>query len=352
MSTLTNVQQGQENELEALKHIYRFGWHRPQEIGRYIWPGSKHSEMYGVRIGLKLQKARMVIARKLPSHHGTALLLSKRGAERLRQMGIDASSSKDIGTTVDGVWTPRQTWEHDLLCTSFLILVREKFQHLKYEFHSELEISRAYPNALKVPDGFIHNDDGKAFWVEVENRKKSGKDMTAMIQSAIKVARFGEVLFNKNCKDVVFAYPEFTENYLGHQVNHRTRLISAIEKILKPGFSMKVSLFKIKQKSCAAVSFEIEMLILESDEAKQKAKNLVKIYTDEETKSVYYQTDLKFHTGCVEPNGREFNWSLYLDRSEHNVPDDVREFHEVGIASSLTNAKIAIVNAVERAKTQ
>jgi hypothetical protein len=350
MSTRNDIQKGLENELQALQAIHRFGWLRPQEIGRYIWPGSKHSEVYGVRIGLKLQKSEMVISRKLPRHCGTALVLSKRGAARLREVGINAFSGKDIGMSVGDAWIPRKSWEHDLLCSSILILASEKFHYKNFKFYSEREIINSYPSAIKVPDGFIYNDAGSALWVEVENTKKSGHHIVKMVRNAINVSRYGEELFGKNCKNVVFAYPEFSEDNRGFKVNHRMHLINAIKPLLEPGFNMEVTLFKIKQKSGAAVSIDVEVLVLESDVTRKKARNLMEIDSDEETGAVYFQTDLQFHTGWIEPYGEEYNWSIYLDRQSHDVPDNVQEFHETGLASSLTEAKIAIVNAVEKIK--
>ena len=190
MSTRNDIQKGLENELQALQAIHRFGWLRPQEIGRYIWPGSKHSEVYGVRIGLKLQKSEMVISRKLPRHCGTALVLSKRGAARLREVGINAFSGKDIGMSVGDAWIPRKSWEHDLLCSSILILASEKFHYKNFKFYSEREIINSYPSAIKVPDGFIYNDAGSALWVEVENTKKSGHHIVKMVRNAINVSRY------------------------------------------------------------------------------------------------------------------------------------------------------------------
>ena len=352
MSTRNDIQQGLKNELHALEIIHRFGWLRPQEIGRHIWPGSKHSEIYGVRIGLKLQKSKMVIARKLPRHCGTALVLSRQGAARLKESGINASSGKDIGMSVGDSWIPKKTWEHDLLCSSFLILVREKYQHKKYEFRSELEMIRAYPKAIKIPDGFIYSDEGFSAWVEIENAKKSGPNMRAMIKHAIDISNHGEEIFGKNCRHAIFAYPEFSEDYRGYNIDHRTHLINAIRAQLKPGTTMLVSLFKIKQKSGAAVSIDVELLKLESNALLQQAKNLREIGKNKETGAVYFDIGLKFHTGCTEPNGKEFNWSIYLDGSEFDLPDGIEEAHELGVANSLIEAKLAIVNAVAKVKAK
>lgn len=346
MKPITDIQQGRENELKALHLIHRFSWLRPQEIGRFIWPGSKHSEIYGVRLGLKLQKAELVIARRLPRHSGTALVLSQSGSARLRDVGINASTGKDIGTKFGDHWIPRKTWEHDLLCTSLLILIKEK----KYlDFYSEYEIRAANPRSIKIPDGFICSAK-EVYWLEVENTKKSGPNMTEMVKHSLRVARHGEEVFGKDCRHIAFAYPQVSQDTRSYKVNHRLHLVNAIQAQLASNESVAVLLLQVIQKSGAAIDFTSEILKVHSDVLLQKSKQLDLVEQDEDTGAMYFSIDIPYHIAAIEPSGGLFNWSTFIDQNLPSVPEGLVEVNEVGFSKTLAEAKIEIVRIVEAQK--
>lgn len=239
---------GENNKLEALKLIYKFGWLRSQEIGLFLWESGfgvnynsykKNAEAL-VR---KLVDQKLVISRKLPQNSGTALFLSKQGADSLLELGIVANSGKSFGRIEDGVWLPPQNWKHHLLSSGALgHLVRNG-----YGVISESEIRRKY-DLKKYPDGIFYMDYEKeeddviieqrseTFWLEVESHRKTGPNMEFMVDSALRSLlennpfNNSNQLFGRSINRVAIAYSNSSSDENGNKIDHELRVTNAFQK--------------------------------------------------------------------------------------------------------------------------
>lgn len=245
---------GENNKLEALKLIYRFGWLRSQEIGLFLWESGfgvnynsykKNAEAL-VR---KLVDQKLVISRKLPQNSGTALFLSKQGADSLLEVGILACSGKNFGRLENGVWSPPSNWKHHLLSSGALgILYR-----IGYGVITESEIRRKY-DLEKYPDGIFYidyeneEDDvinelrSESFWLEVESHRKTGPNMEFMVDSALRSLlennpfNNSNQLFGRSINRIAIAYSTSSSDENSNKIDHELRVTNAFRKKIDTDF--------------------------------------------------------------------------------------------------------------------
>ena len=118
-------------DIQGLTAIWDFGWLRPQELGRLMWPEATHQVKYAERIARKWCDKGLILSRKLPAHNGTALVLSESGARLLREsIGVAAQSGKDWGETRNGAWMAPRWWRHDLVANSLLSIMAARGHHV------------------------------------------------------------------------------------------------------------------------------------------------------------------------------------------------------------------------------
>lgn len=230
---------GENNILKALKFIHKFGWLRSQEIGLFLWIESVSYKKNSEALVRKLIDQNLVIARKLPQNSGSALFLSKQGADALLELGILANSGKSYGSIIEGVWSPPSNWKHHLLSVGALgHLFREG-----YGVISELEIRRKY-DLKKYPDGIFFVDDEnekntETYWLEVENHRKTGQNnMGLMVDSALRSLVNNSLndnnqLLGRSVNRIAFAYSPTSRDENNHTIDHKLRVTNAFEKKVK-----------------------------------------------------------------------------------------------------------------------
>lgn len=250
---------GLEIDLQGLKLLWNFGWLRPQELGRLIWKENANSRKYGERLGRKWKGKKFVIDRKLPNGSGTAYLLSQGGVNFLHGFGVKAISGKDWGIISEGVWQPPKWWRHDLLTTSLLA----GFHAEGHEVITELQLRREN-RAKKIPDGIIiHKENGIA-WLEVESARKSGPAIESMADALILISQ-GECpcLSNQKATTGLVAYEPFTTDERGHLIDHKARVIHAIQR--KSVTDVNIVLVSMEIENFAVSKWDSEELKIESD---------------------------------------------------------------------------------------
>jgi len=178
-----------EHAARALVHLSRFGWLRATELGRLLHPGQSHSRKYAEAHLRKLSQLQLVIARQLPgAGAGRAYVLSSRGASLLNDWRgeIAYTTGKDWGSMVGGVWSPPASWRHDLIATGVLSFLSEH----GFDVYPESYLRRIEPDASKHPDGLIANrQKGFSMWLEVENARKSGRNIDRLVVALAKASR-------------------------------------------------------------------------------------------------------------------------------------------------------------------
>lgn len=283
--------EGEKNDREGLVWIDAFGWMRRTELGRLIWPNSEYAKKYTSRLVEKWLKKSYVMERDLPDHNGKAIVLSQTGANFLENNSIPAKSGKDIGefytktskkkiikddvkvmplgqdenrtlAVSERVWVPSAHWKHELLATGFLTLQYEKGDR---NIIPERQIRRENPKVDKIPDGIIKLNDGRVFFVEIENTKKEGLDMKRLINSVIHI-NAGEMraLSGHKPDGIIVSYVKNATDLRGFKIDHKERLIKSIKKVTE--IDVDVYFAEMELSGIAPVSYTIQKETVLNDE--------------------------------------------------------------------------------------
>lgn len=234
----STIEIGNENDIDGLTFIHRFGWLRPTELGRLLWPESASQRKNATKLVAKWRKKKCVIERKLPENFGTALVLASAGVRVLADAGITAKTGKNWGDAVDGGWTAPATWRHQLLQTGVAAL----YLAGGYEIRTEPEIRRfgtdldtdSYPDLLiRAPDA---NDWA---WVEVERARKTGRVRRRMgyqdklgarhkLAATLRSAALGLGFGPFNVRGAVVAFDADGVDERGYRSGHEARVARAL----------------------------------------------------------------------------------------------------------------------------
>lgn len=225
-----------EHAARALLYISQFTWLRATELGRLLHPGQQHSRKYAEAHLRKLSQLQLVIPRQLPgASAGRAYVLSTRGARQLDDWhgGHAYSTGKDWGSTKDRVWSPPTSWRHDLIATGVLSLMAEQ----GYDIYPESYLRRIESEAGKHPDGLIADrEKGFSLWLEVENARKSGRNIDKLVEALAKASRATPVTYFDVVQDApvtlgLVAIDADARDERGFRLNHLHRIESTLQKI-------------------------------------------------------------------------------------------------------------------------
>lgn len=234
-TTTPRLDQG-EHAARALLEISRFGWLRATELGRLLHPGQQHSRKYAEAHLRKLSRLQLVIPRQLPGvGAGRAYVLSSRGARQLNNWRGEHvySTGKDWGSTTGEIWSPPASWRHDLIATGVLSILAER----GLEVYPECYLRRIEPDAEKHPDGLIANrTKGFSMWLEVENARKSGRNIDKLVEALAKASRATPVSYFDVVQDApvklgLVAIDANARDERGFRLNHLHRIESTLQKI-------------------------------------------------------------------------------------------------------------------------
>lgn len=228
-----------EHAAHALRLIGRFTWLRATELGRLLHPGQRHSRKYAEKHLRKLLALRMVVARRLPgAGAGTAFVLATRGAQFLNdwnagQVGYEYRAGTDWGSSTNGIWEPPRSWRHDLIATGVLACLRER---LEWGVFPEPMLRHWVPQAEKHPDGLLVVGNQVSIWLEVENARKSGRNIEQLVRALARASlrrpcsSFHEVLGGVPIARGMVAINAEARDERGRRLNHLTRVESALSK--------------------------------------------------------------------------------------------------------------------------
>jgi hypothetical protein len=271
---------GQENDLEGLHWLAKFGFLRAKDVGVLLWGQEENSFKYGQRICRKWIDKGYVLKRELPSKAGGAFVLAAGGVKFLSENGIHSKTGKDWGSIKNGEWSPPTEWKHHVIANSFLCYLKSRSLSIVTE--NELRKNGA---TGKLPDG-IYFIGEHAFWIEVENHRKSGSKMEAMCKKIIELGTTTTKYKGKNLFPVV-VYPENSVDERGYAINHKERIISAIKSISKKDLALKFVCVKLI--GLTVHSHQEDNIFIESDRLSVELKRLDKTGVNE-TKdfAIYY----------------------------------------------------------------
>jgi hypothetical protein len=263
------VQQATALNRDGLLWLDGFRWLRARELALLLWPAPEQ-RAYALKSAesqlRKWRKSRWVIVRKLPvreAGRAHAYVLSDLGAEALSRMvgGRPISSGENWGrqhldeATGESVWQPPGTWQHELLHSSLLALVRARWWP-EARVMPERVLRRYGANKDNVPDGLvcIPLEGGQSvwLWLEIERARKSGAYMNAMADKLIAVATQsdGVVVCETPSGEQITATAAALACVVGqrderdHAIHHGSRVLSALQR--RSRRDLRVMLFGIE----------------------------------------------------------------------------------------------------------
>lgn len=265
---------GQDNDLEGLRWLAKFGFLRAKDVGVLLWGREENSFKYGQRICRKWIDKGYVLKRELPSKAGGAFVLAAGGVKFLSENGINSKTGKDWGSIKNGEWSPPTEWKHHVIANSFLCYLHKDDESIVTE--NELRASGA---TGKLPDG-IYFIDEYAFWIEVENHRKSGQKMAAMCQKIIELKTKDQRFRGKLLLPAI-VYQKNSVDERGYAINHKERVINAIKSITK--IDLTLHFICVELIGLTVNSHKAELVSIESDKLSIELKMLHHRRSVEET---------------------------------------------------------------------
>lgn len=175
----------QQNEIDILYFLQRFGWLRSRDLAALIWPKAKtiNSATAMAQRTLKRIKEAGQLLHRIAPDGATVYALSETGARRIgKERGIDARSGKDLIRELGN-------YEHRCHANTFSIHRINAGQRVWTE--REIQTNRAPIRAIrsKVPDGLVDvtsalDAEGIVVlaWVECERGFKKKADFDKMLR--------------------------------------------------------------------------------------------------------------------------------------------------------------------------
>lgn len=182
-----------ENEIRVLRALNRFGWLRTRDLAALVWqewarsPAGEPSlkpataTAAGLRMAQRtlrrLREKRLVLSSRAPD--GSVLYaLAEAGARALQQMGISATTGKDLMRTFSTAHYRHRCIANEIAVGAIVAGYRVSTER---EIAQGLWLGGEQGIAGKKPDVLIRSGD-TAWWVEVERSRKNGKDYAALLK--------------------------------------------------------------------------------------------------------------------------------------------------------------------------
>lgn len=180
----------QQNELDTLAYIQRFGWLRSRDIAALVWRNAKSMDSaiaMAQRTLKRLKDASQVLYRIAPDG-ATVYALSESGARRLgNELGITARSGKDL---------LRELGNYLHRCHANTFAIHRINAGKRVWTEREIQSNQAPIKVVshKVPDALVDisdpvHDAGATVlsWVEVERGYKKSADFNKMLNFIFKI---------------------------------------------------------------------------------------------------------------------------------------------------------------------
>jgi len=174
---MDTLQQHQQNLLNGLEAISRFGWLTRDQITRILWPGSTPAtrEKLGQRLLGKAQDKGLLLRRVIDGG-GSAYVLRPAGASYLKSFRPTVIAKSGLDLRFGNV-------RHRSLSNNILITRLLQGMQVWTEYEIQTRRTPDITVANKVPDGAILEVDasGSAMqWVEVEAHSRKRQDFEAL----------------------------------------------------------------------------------------------------------------------------------------------------------------------------
>lgn len=249
---ISKVAQGKKIDLIVLELINNYGFFRPIELGKFLWPESNFSHKNASNQLKKLLKKGLVIERKLPESAGFCYVLNKKGANFLNNHDYLAENGAFWGDSENDQWVAPKKWQHSLMATGILA----HYKKLGYEVFSERMIRKNYKRLDKYPDAMIGDKNSNlGYFVEVERARKTGPKMDKLVEYMMKQKR-GE-FFDFNVIETLIAFDFNQIDDKGDELNHNLRFANAVERTASPDQEFRYSIIGMEMKGAGVEKVNI-----------------------------------------------------------------------------------------------
>ena len=374
---MNTLDKGAELDLRGLLWVWDFGWLRPRELGRLLWPNLGHATKNAERHCRKWESNGLIIRRELPNHNGTAIVLSSKGADLLYEHGIKAKTGKDIGSTrkkteeekkqdeikkkkeeekngninedeskkkkgkksnEDIVWIPPATWKHDILSAGTLSILHEN----GHDIYPEMKLRRENPNIKKIPDGIIkwkrENKVTHKIWLEVEASRKSGDENIGALAKAVISAMNGKAqeVSGIICNHAIVAINPKQICDRGYSLNHKSRIKNKVEEYTEK--DIKICFLELKLTGLGVSGYEMNYESIESNEIARTVNRLNKLWEkkhkSEKTEGRESELYINYAQGLADAELWKENEKWFLEyrdgdeiiKNEFNTMTDAKRF--------------------------
>ena len=226
---MDTLQKHQENLLDGLEAVSRFGWLTRDQITRLLWPGSSPGtrEKLGNRLLGKAQEKGLLLRRVIDGG-GSAYVLRPAGAAFLNGFRPSAAAKSGLDLRLGNV-------RHRSLVNN--ILITQMLQGAQVWTEYEILTRRAPPLMVagKVPDGAILqiDDEGAELqWIEVEAHGRKRADFEALcqfIRGPLAAACRGPYQISERVYLTGLSL-YFAEDHLGATLTHRLSRVAEEER--------------------------------------------------------------------------------------------------------------------------
>lgn len=179
------------------------GWVTTPILAWWFWPTALARKKYAERLMADMIEQGLLLKRTLPNR-SNAGVVTVSGVRRANDLMVDYTIDSslgdasikpgtDWGKSNGGEWTPPTSWQHQLRSGKFLSWIRGMSKGRISTVMFDTEIQRSNPTMFKRPDGLFtvmplnESKSPTSFWVEVESARKTGPNLTALIDALIDV---------------------------------------------------------------------------------------------------------------------------------------------------------------------
>lgn len=297
----TSLDEQKINLITLLSHIYHAGWLTPYVIALLMRPNIETKLKFAQRLLRQALAKGYVSKHPLRSGKSFAYCVTDRGASFLR--GNNVQAERPYRLRLENGFQVPNDWEHHLFSVTVLALLKSKYIGSTIYYERQLRIM--YPDAAKIPDGFLRLDNGSGYWLEVERAHK-GRDEREKIHNLIFAAnnQTWSLLDDIVQYDVVIALNPKQIDHRFDKVNHKQNLMKFFKEITKDVVEFYFAELNVNDTN--VVSFELEPCQIFSEKVLATAELLTMMdwRPSGEAQSIpdsvailykYWQAEYKYH---------------------------------------------------------
>lgn len=124
-------------------------------------------------------------------------------------------------------WEPPGSWRHDLMAVGLLAQLYQGGWRAIPEASIRRQVNL---RATKIPDGLARDPEGRWWWIEVENARKTGPAMKHLAQTAAAIGLGRVEILGIRPVGMLVGYPETARDEGGDRIDHKLRVTRAIER--------------------------------------------------------------------------------------------------------------------------